>query len=239
MVYPKFRKIAPASLPGLVATALKDAFCARQLRPGDAIVEREIARQMSVGTAAVREALISLQEQGFVRRVAKNHTFVRQFDAVELLPLCSLWIELESLAFRWARPKITRARLAELERIHRAAAKASATGQLRLFFEKNYAFHQRCWTLSRNVYLADTLSRLAAPLFTLVMVGGGEASAAAVQQGNFELLSALTALEEPEFSAAVRQTLNRIALNALSRFESGAPQRPSEVYQGSAQGQLA
>ena len=36
------------------------------VRPGEAIVERDVAMQMKVGTPVVREALIVLQGQGFV-----------------------------------------------------------------------------------------------------------------------------------------------------------------------------
>jgi DNA-binding GntR family transcriptional regulator len=36
------------------------------LKPGDAIVERHLALEMKVGAPVIREALISLQGQGFV-----------------------------------------------------------------------------------------------------------------------------------------------------------------------------
>lgn len=67
-----FRQIEPVSLAERAANALKDAFLSGQLKPGDAIVERATARQMKVATVVVREALISLQEQGFVRRIANT-----------------------------------------------------------------------------------------------------------------------------------------------------------------------
>src|ERR1700674_2221149 len=79
MKKPLFQQLEPVSLPERAANALKDAFFSGQLKPGDTIVEREIARQMKVGTPVVREALILLQEQGFVRRVANTGTFVTEF----------------------------------------------------------------------------------------------------------------------------------------------------------------
>ena len=47
---PTFAEIEPLSLSDRVINALKDAFFAGELKPGDAIVERELARQMKVGT---------------------------------------------------------------------------------------------------------------------------------------------------------------------------------------------
>jgi DNA-binding GntR family transcriptional regulator len=61
----------PLSLVDPVINALKDAFFSGKLKPGDPIVERELARQMKVGTPVVREAL-ALQGQGFVRRVTNT-----------------------------------------------------------------------------------------------------------------------------------------------------------------------
>ena len=59
-----------------VATALKDAFFSGKLKPGDALVERQLAHEMKVGTPVIREVLIALQGQGFVRRVT-NHAVQR------------------------------------------------------------------------------------------------------------------------------------------------------------------
>ena len=73
-----FEKLEPQSLRDRALNALKRAFFSGELRAGDAIVERAVARQMNVGTPVVREALICLQEQGFVQRVANTGTFVTE-----------------------------------------------------------------------------------------------------------------------------------------------------------------
>jgi DNA-binding transcriptional regulator YhcF (GntR family) len=89
---PTFAEIEPISLSDRVINALKDAFFAGELKPGDTIVERDLARQMKVGTPVVREALISLQGQGFVRRVTNTGTFVTQFTTAEVRQLLtSVW----------------------------------------------------------------------------------------------------------------------------------------------------
>src|ERR1700692_4758822 len=104
---PVFKEIEAITLTNRVAAALRDAFFSGKMKPGDAIVERQVAQRMKVGTPAVREALISLQGQGFVRRVTNTGTFVTKFNAEEVRQLYTLRIELETLAFEWARPKVT------------------------------------------------------------------------------------------------------------------------------------
>src|SRR5262245_15869676 len=93
-----FPQIAPISLKDGVINALKDALLEGRLRPGQAIVERDVAQQMNVGTPVVREALISLEGQGFVRRVPNTGTYVTEFSSDEIRQLYRLRVELESVA---------------------------------------------------------------------------------------------------------------------------------------------
>ena len=110
-----FRQLEAVSLAEGVVAALKDAFFSGVLKPGAAIVERQIAKQMNVGTPVVREALISLKHEGFVRRVKNKGTFITSFDADEVRQLYTLRVELETLALQWARPLVTKADLDQLK----------------------------------------------------------------------------------------------------------------------------
>ncbi len=74
-----FQEIEAITLTERVITALKNAFFSGKLKPGDVIVERQIAREMNVGTPVVREALISLKHEGFVRRVKNKGSFITSF----------------------------------------------------------------------------------------------------------------------------------------------------------------
>src|SRR5579864_7856029 len=110
-----FRQLEAVSLTEGVVAALKDAFFSGTLKPGEVIVERQIAKQMNVGTPVVREALISLKHEGFVRRVKNKGTFITVFDADEVRQLYMLRVELETLALQWARPLVTNADVDHLE----------------------------------------------------------------------------------------------------------------------------
>lgn len=217
-----FEQLEPVSLPERAANALKDAFFSGLLKPGDAIVEREIARQMNVGTPVIREALISLQEQGFVRRIANTGTFVTRFNADEVRQLYMVRIEFEFLAFEWARARVTAVELEGLKKLVDSMVEAGEAGDRRKFLERDYTFHQRCWQLSGNDYLADTLNRLMAPLFAFVVMASGAPLTSAMAREHYELIDALDHLQEPEFSGTVRGILNGIAdrwLSAMNRTE--------------------
>src|SRR5467141_2057825 len=112
-----FPQLEAVSLAEGVVAALKDAFFSGALKPGAAIVERQIAMQMNVGTPVVREALISLKHEGFVRRVKNKGTFITAFEADEVRQLYTLRVELETLALQWARPLVSKSDLDELKRL--------------------------------------------------------------------------------------------------------------------------
>src|SRR5437879_4601924 len=156
---PVFQEIEAIPLTERVAAVLKDAFCSGKLKPGDAIVERQLAREMKVGTPVVREALISLQGQGFVRRVTNTGTFVTKFSAEEVRQLYTLRVELEALALEWARPRVSAKDLAKLKSLVDDLVVAGEAGDRRQFLERDFIFHKRCWELSGNFYLAETLER--------------------------------------------------------------------------------
>jgi DNA-binding GntR family transcriptional regulator len=230
-----FSEIAPVPLTDRVINALKDAFFAGQLKPGDAIVERELARQMKVGTPVVREALIALHGQGFVRRVTNTGTFVTQFEVEEVRQLYALRVELEALAFQWARNRVTEKDLTELRRMVAGLVEAGERGDRRAFLERDYEFHKRCWTLSGNVYLAETLDRLMAPHFAFVVLASGAPLTASMAREHYDLVNALR-LEEPKFSTVLRRILNTFALRWLSIVADNAKPRRARKPPGLKQG---
>jgi len=211
-----FQEIEAIPLSEQVAAALKDAFFSGRLKPGDAIVERQVAREMKVGTPVVREALISLQSRGFVRRVTNTGTYVTKFDADEVRQLYALRIELEGVALDWARTRVTRDDVAHLTTLVDKLVEAGEAGACREFLEQDFAFHKQCWKLSGNSYLMETLERLMAPLFAFAVLASGVTITAAMGREHYALVNALAKLQPPEFENVIRKTLTGFALRWVS-----------------------
>jgi len=223
-----FAQIETVSLTERVITALKSAFFSGKLRPGDTIVERQIAREMNVGTPVVREALISLKHEGFVRRVNNKGSFVTTFDSDEVRQLYELRIELETLALQWAHSRVTESDLKELKDLADRLVEAGQRGNRREFLECDYDFHRCCWRLSGNPFLAETLERLMAPLFAFVVLASGVPLTASMGRQHSALVDALRSVPEPEFSTIVRKTFTAFALRWVSTTPHMADSRPSE-----------
>ena len=211
-----FAQLEAVSLAEGVVAALKDAFFSGRLKPGAGIIERQIAKQMNVGTPVVREALITLKHEGFVRRIKNKATSVTAFDTEEVRQLYTLRIELETLALQWARPLVTKSDLDHLKSLVDRLVEAGQRENRREFLECDFEFHRCCWKLSGNPFLADTLERLMAPLFAFVVLASGHPLTAAMGREHYALVEALRSMEEPEFSATVRKTFTGFAFRWIS-----------------------
>ena len=211
-----FAEITVESIRDKVVASLKDAFFSGLLKPGDAIVERQLAQQMRVGSPAVREALITLQQQGFVRRVANTATYVNSFSVDEVRQLYQLRIELELLAFKWAKPRVKREDLEALEALVDAMATAAMQKNARDFFEHDLEFHRYCWRLSGNKYLEQSLENLVPALFAFVLSASSDSVQEAVAKQHLQIVNALKVAFEPEFTSIIRDTLNSFAIQAVS-----------------------
>jgi DNA-binding GntR family transcriptional regulator len=221
----QFRQLEAVSLTEGVVAALKDAFFSGMLKPGVAIVERQIGKQMNVGTPVVREALISLRHEGFVRRIKNKGTFVTAFDAEEVRQLYTLRTELETLALQWARPLATRADIEHLRSVVDRLVEAGERGNRRQFLECDFEFHSYCWSLSRNTFLAETLARLMSPLSAFVVLASNLPLTSSMAKEHYLLVDALASMTEPEFSATVRKAFSDFAIrwtSATSHLRAGA-----------------
>jgi DNA-binding GntR family transcriptional regulator len=208
---------------------LKSAFFSGVLKPGEAIVERQLAHQMKVGSPAVREALITLQQQGFVKRVANTATYVNSFSADEVRQLYQLRVELELLSLKWAKPRVTNEDLIVLETLVEAMAAAALKKDSRKFFENDLEFHRHCWKLSGNKYLEQSLENLVPALFAFVLNGNSESVQEVVAKQHLQIINALKCAYEPEFTAIIREILNSFAIRAVSSLAERQP--PSDRVQ--------
>jgi DNA-binding GntR family transcriptional regulator len=216
MTEPVFEEIEAVSLTERVASILKSAFFSGRLKPGDAIIERQIAREMNVGTPVVREALISLKHEGFVRRVNNRGSFVTKFDVDEIRQLYTLRVELETLALQWARPLVTPVELGKLRHLVDRLVEAGESGNRQRFLERDFEFHRHCWKLSRNSFLSETLERLMSPLFAFVVLASDLPLTASMAKEHYTLIEALESAPEPEFTSLVRKTLTGFAFRWVS-----------------------
>ncbi len=155
--------ITPSTLKVYLAQRLRESMLSGKYRPGDRLNESMIAREFGVSRIPVREALLQLQESGFVSNHPGKGMYVTQLSDEDTQMINSLRLVLETEAFKLARARITSETTAVLMNLvdRMEAWKGEPAESAAMDFE----FHRTVWGISGNPYLVKTLEALTTVLF--------------------------------------------------------------------------
>lgn len=149
---------------------LFDAILRSELRPGERIVEGQLARELGVAQSTLREALQELEHQGLVTKSDRRGTFVTRLTVQDLEDLYQVRLQLEPLAAELACRKMKPEhfqQLAEaLERMHAAGRERAFVDLLKA----DLGFHQLIWKFSGNPFLEKALNVVCPPLFASYII---------------------------------------------------------------------
>ena len=88
-------------------------------RPGDRIVETQLARELNVSQAPVREAILELASIGLLEERPYSGSFVRQLTPAEIEDIFNVRAFIEEYAARRAAKRATEEQLEEMEQVLR------------------------------------------------------------------------------------------------------------------------
>jgi DNA-binding GntR family transcriptional regulator len=124
--------------------------------------ERQLAQDFGISRTPVREAMVQLEREGFVRSVPRRGVYVVRKTKSEVIELIQAWAALESMAARLITQSASDADIAGLRRMFTTFEGDKLHAKLDEYSEVNIAFHQTIIELSGN----QVLIRLAENLFT-------------------------------------------------------------------------
>ena len=150
---PAFSSIQVPDLVGVVEAQLQEAILTGRIAPGERIVEAELARQMGVSRAPVREAARRLESLGLLVSRPRHGFAVRTVSAKQVNDLYEVRLQLELLGAALACQHASDAELAAMDArvddmVERAETLAS---QERVALDLD--FHFAISALSGNHYL--------------------------------------------------------------------------------------
>lgn len=145
----------PGPLRERVYEALLELMTTRALRPGQHLVESELAGQLGVSRQPVREALQRLNTEGWVDLRPAQGAFVHEPTEEEADQLLSVRTLLEAEAARLAAADSDAAGIAALEELCAKGEQAVAAGDADLAVATDTAFHAKVMELAGNVVLAE------------------------------------------------------------------------------------
>ena len=104
-IHEKISDIKP--IRDIIFEHLRQEFLSGHVKPGDRLIERDIAAKLNVSRTPVREALRKLESEGFVEYLPRKGMIVRGFNLSEIKEIYDIRKELECLAVRNAIQNMT------------------------------------------------------------------------------------------------------------------------------------
>ncbi|MDB4950276.1 MAG: transcriptional regulator, GntR family [Gemmatimonadetes bacterium] len=128
-----------------------------EVGPGDRLSDAALAAELGVSRTPVREALVRLEQEGFLASDPGRGFFVKPLCAREVEEVYPIVWTLEGLALRSA-PPLSGAAMAELSRLSREVPGAADDPTRRI--ELDVAWHRALTQGCGNALLLDTLASL-------------------------------------------------------------------------------
>jgi DNA-binding GntR family transcriptional regulator len=162
--------LSHALLSDQVYDLIRGRLIAHEFAPGSRLVESEIARQLSVSQAPVREALRRLAHEGLVLQLPRRGSFVAELSTEEARDAYEIRAALEGLAVTGALGHLDEALLAELDGHIEEMLAAADADDLRAFVDADVRFHRSVWAASGNSLLPRVWLLVEAGMRNLTLV---------------------------------------------------------------------
>ncbi|WP_423055737.1 GntR family transcriptional regulator [Bacillus atrophaeus] len=143
-----------------VYNTLRDWIITGKLEPGAKLRDQDLSETLGISRTPIREALLKLENDGFVVTKANRWTLVSPIDVKDAENIYSIVWTLESLAMEKAFPHMTSADLEELEQLNEHLHHAKGSGDRFTALEADNAFHDKIIQLSNNSELQKMLISL-------------------------------------------------------------------------------
>jgi len=148
-------------LPQEVASYVREMILSGAVRPGEFLRLEPIAEALGVSNTPVREGLLALRGEGFVRLIPRRGFVVQGFSRQDVLDLFLVQADIAGELAARAAVLVTPGQLAELEAIQRADEQAIAADDREAIARLGHSFH-------RNINVAADSRRLAILLGSVV-----------------------------------------------------------------------
>lgn len=147
-------------LRDIVFDALKEAILTGRLKPGERLMEVQLAEEMGVSRTPVREAIRKLELEGLVVMVPRKGAYVSDLSLKDAAEVFEIRSSLEGLAAALAAERITDEEIKALDKVICDIIEAREKGDTETIIKKDMEFHQILFNASRNKRLAQIINNL-------------------------------------------------------------------------------
>jgi DNA-binding GntR family transcriptional regulator len=144
----------------VIFNSLREAIIIGELRPGERLMEVQLAEKMGVSRTPVREAIRKLELEGLVNMIPRKGAHVAELSVKDIMDVLEVRASLDGLATSLASERITDDELKELKYINGQFASYIEKENLSGSIKKDVEFHDIIYKASRNDKLISILNNL-------------------------------------------------------------------------------
>lgn len=159
-------KLAPIKLDSyqplreVVCETLREAIRTGVLKPGERLMEIQLAEELGVSRTPVREAIRKLELEGYVIMMPRRGTYVANLSIRDVNEVFEIRISLDSLASGLAAERITEEELDRLKRLLALIGEYIEENNMDKIVETDTEFHDLLYQASRNTRLVGIIFNL-------------------------------------------------------------------------------
>lgn len=144
----------------VVCESLREAIRRGILKPGERIMEIQLAEELGVSRTPVREAIRKLELEGYVVMMPRRGTYVANMSIRDINEIFEIRTSLESLSNGLAAEHITDEELEHLQRLLVIIGGYIKEGNMEKIVETDIEFHDLMYHAARNQRLVGIISNL-------------------------------------------------------------------------------
>ena len=144
----------------VVSETLREAIVSGVLKPGERLMEIQLAEELGVSRTPVREAIRKLELEGFVIMIPRRGTYVADLSIKDINEVFEIRTALDVLAAGLAAERITDEELELMERILVQIGEYVDKNELEPIVELDSQFHDILYRACRNDRLVGIINNL-------------------------------------------------------------------------------
>lgn len=162
MMEPNFKVNMNEYLPlrDVVFNTLRQAILRGELKPGERLMEIQLANKLGVSRTPIREAIRKLELEGLVLMIPRKWAEVAEITEKSLRDVLEVRRALEELSVQLACEKITKEEIRELERVAKEFQQVVKSSDITEIAEVDVRFHDIIYTATDNQKLIQLLNNL-------------------------------------------------------------------------------
>ena len=210
-------------LRDVVFNTLRQAILRGELKPGERLMEIQLAQRLGVSRTPVREAIRKLELEGLVLMIPRKGAEVAEITIKDLEDVLQVRAALEELAVRDACEKITEEQLKELRRSNAAFKIALSGDDILASGQADMDFHEIIYKATDNRRLMQILNNLREQMYRYRMEYLKDREMHPVLLGEHEAIcSALASRDAEQAGEAIRSHIENqkeSIINSLNEKE--------------------